>query len=128
MAKHVVTSGVFPVPSLPAAMGASLQFYISSYENEQKTAAWSVYTVEREGVKNKVRAGLISVPARGMRQLSLLPRLVEGQLVELKVMLPSKSLLPSCAIVISFIAVESRSTALRLLPGEFAELPNGVNG
>lgn len=115
-----LTTGLFPVPNQPAAAGPSLTLLFSSHQDEDAMAAWSVYRSEPDGAKVRVRSGTVQVPGQGMAQVVLRPAEVEGRVIEVNVRLPSRQIVPSAAVVISFLADDTRQLALWLSPGDFA--------
>lgn len=115
-----LTSGAFPVPNTPAAAGASLQLFFSSFQDAAADVAWAVHRVEDGGRRVRVGGGTVRVAGRGVETVALRPGEVEGRVVEVNVELPSRAVVPTAAVVVHFLTDASRELALWIAPAEFA--------
>lgn len=120
MASQYVTTGLFPVPTLPAAVAASVEILLTSFQDAEAPVAWSVNRMQADGGKERVDDGTVHVPGQGMASITLLPRAVEGRVIEVNLMVPSPAIQPTVAVVRSFLVDESRQIALWLSPRDFA--------
>lgn len=116
-----LTSGSFPVPNTPAAAGASLHLFVSSFQDEDALVHWLVNRIEEDGERVRVGDGTVRVAGHGAEQVSLRPSDVEGRIVEVNFTLPSRLVVPTAAVLVSFLADESREVALWLGPSDFAQ-------
>lgn len=115
-----MTTGLFPVPGLPAALGTSVDILVSSFQDEEAPVVWSVDRAEMDGSKVRLQEGTLQVPGQGMDSVTLPPHVVEGRVIEVNMTLPSLFIQPSVAVVVTFLVDESRQIALWLSPQDFA--------
>lgn len=115
-----VTTGLFPVPNVPAASGAGVVIFLSSFQDEDTQVAWSVYEARPDGTKERLRGGNARIGGQGAERIFLRPRDVEGRVIEVNMTLPSRAIRPSVAVVQSFLTDRTQRTLLLLGPSDFA--------
>lgn len=121
----MLTSGLIPMPELPAAQLPRLRVFLTNLENQPHPATVSVSKLEGD-TKVNILHEEVQVPGDDRVMLELETEVIEGQIIEVVATVPASSFLPQAfavepeiAVVTLFIGDGSTSLLQSVTAGEF---------
>lgn len=121
----VLTSGLFQVAQLPAAQVVSVRIYLTNVENANRRAHVQAHKLVL-GQKQEILSEEVEIPGDGQHILELGGELVEGEVIEVTVSLPTNGfvasqsgIVPGVAVVTFFVGDETTSLLQWISGGDF---------
>lgn len=131
MVPVTLTTGLFPVAQLPAAQVVSVRIYLSNLENQSHRGEIQVSRL-RGGAKERFRLQGVEIPGGERVWLELASDEVEGETLEVTVIVPSDGfgvgafpVVPGVAVVSLFTGDNSTSILQWISSDGFAVVPSG---